>query len=107
MTTKRAPSIRRKLTGIIMLTSTTAVLLTCLGFTASGLLNFRNRLVADLSTIANVIASNSTSSLTFRDHAAAHDILTALRAKPSIIAAGIYTEHGAPFARYEPLRSIT
>ncbi len=89
-----------------MLTSTTAVLLACLGFTVSGLLNFRNRLIGDLSTIAHVVGFNSTTALTYGDRRAADEVLNALRAKPSIIAAGIYTDRGEPFARYEPHRSI-
>jgi PAS domain S-box-containing protein len=107
MTGKRKHSIRGKLTGIIMVTSTTAVLLTCLGFTVSGLLNLQKRLIADLSTIAHVVGSNSTAALTFGDRQAAREVLNALRAKPSIIAAGIYTEQGKPFARYEPNASIS
>ncbi len=106
MTARRKHSIRRKLTGMIMLTSTTAVLLTCLGFTASGLLNWHNRLVADLTTTAHVVSANSTAALTFGDRQAATDVLNALRGKPSIIAAGIYTDHGELFARYEPSASI-
>jgi PAS domain S-box-containing protein len=100
MTMKRNYSIRRKLTGIIMMTSATAVLLTSLGFIASGLLNFRTRLVGDLTTIGSVIASNSTAALAFGDRHAARDVLAALHAKPSIVAAGIYDEHGKPFAGY-------
>ncbi len=106
MTPRRKRSIRRKLTGMIMLTSTTAVLLTCIGFTASGLLNWRNRLVADLTTTARVVSANSTAALTFGDRQAATEVLNAFRAKPSIIAAGIYTEKGQLFARYEPNASI-
>lgn len=90
-----------------MLTSATAVLLACLGFTVSGLLNFRKRLIGDISTIASVVGFNSTDALTSGDRQAAEVVLSALRAKPSIIAAGIYTDRGKPFARYEPYRSIT
>ncbi len=106
MTAGRKHSIRRKLTGMIMLTSTAAVLLTCLGFTASGLLNWHRRLVADLTTIAHVVSANSTAALTFGDRQAAVEVLNTLREKPSIIAAGIYTVPGEPFARYEPTASI-
>jgi PAS domain S-box-containing protein len=106
MTARRKHSIRRKLTGMIMLTSTTAVLLTCLGFTASGLLNWRNRLITDLTTTAHVVSANSTAALTFGDRQAATEVLNAFRGKPSIIAAGIYTVRGEPFARYEPNASI-
>jgi PAS domain S-box-containing protein len=100
MAETRKHSIRGRLIGIIMFTSTTAVLLTCLGFVVSGLHNFRARLVQDVSTIAQVIGSNSTASLTSGDRQAARNVLSALRAKPSIIAAGIYTNDGKPFAAY-------
>jgi PAS domain S-box-containing protein len=107
MTTKRQHSIRGKLTGIIMITSTTAVLLACLGFTVTGLLNFRKRLIADISTVARVIASNSTAALAFNDHEAGREMLGALQAKPSVIAAAIYNHRGEPFAAYEPNHGIT
>ena len=107
MTTKRQHSIRAKLTGIIMITSTAAVLLACLGFTVTGLLGFRKRLIIDISTIARVIASNSTAALAFDDRAGAREVLGALQAKPSVIAAGIYNHRGEPFAAYEPNHGIT
>jgi PAS domain S-box-containing protein len=107
MTTKRQHSIRAKLTGIIMITSTTAVLLACLGFTVTGLLNFRKRLIVDISTVARVIASNSTAALAFNDHEAGREVLGALQAKPSIVAAAIYNHRGEPFAAYEPNHGIT
>src|SRR6202171_1041233 len=106
MTAKWKHSIRGKLTGIIMLTSTIAVLLVSIGFTISGLANFKARLEAALSTTAQIIGSNSTAALTCGDRQAAREVLNALRAKRSVIAAGIYTPRGEPFARYEPNASI-
>jgi PAS domain S-box-containing protein len=107
MTTKRQHSIRGKLTGIIMITSSAAVLLACLGFTVTGLLGFRKRLIIDISTIARVIASNSTAALAFNDHESGREVLGALQAKPSVIAAAIYNHRGEPFAAYEPNHGIT
>jgi PAS domain S-box-containing protein len=107
MTLKSKRSIRRKLTGIIMLTSTTAVLLACLGFAISDLVSLRNGLASDLSTLAQVVGTNSIAALTFGDHQGAREVLNALEAKPSIVAAGIYTDRGEPFAQYEPNASIT
>ena len=106
MKIKRQHSIRGKLTGIIMITSAAAVLLACLGFTVTGLLNFRKRLIADISTIARVIASNSTAALAFNDRQAAREVLAALQAKPSMTAAAIYNHRGEPFAVYEPNHGI-
>lgn len=106
MTTRRL-SIRRKLTRIIMLTSTAAVLFTCLSFTASGLLNLHRRRIADLSTTAELVGANSTAALTFGDRQDAQEILTALRAKPSIVAAAIFTAGGERFAQYQPNPAIS
>ena len=82
MMKKPTHSIRRKLTGIIMITSGTAVALACLCFIASGLLNFRARLIGDISTLSHVISFNSTAALTSGDRHMAHKVLNALRAKP-------------------------
>jgi len=107
MTATPKHSIRRHLTRIIMLISTTAVLLACLGFVTADLLSFRTRLAGDLSTLAQVIGSNSVAALTFGDREGAREVLNALRARPSIVAACVYTDKGVPFARYEPDPSIT
>ena len=90
-----------------MLTSTTAVLLTCAAFFISGLINYRKRITGDLSSTAQMIASNSAAALKLGDREVAHEVLSALREKRSIIAAGIYDSRGEPFARYEPNASIS
>ena len=106
MIAKRKLSIRGKLTRIMMLTSTTVVLLASLAFGIDEIREERGRLADDLSTLAEVVGSNSTAALTFGDRESAREVLNALRAKPSIIAAGIYTERGEEFVRYAPNASI-
>src|SRR5436190_5304853 len=90
-----------------MLTSATAVLVTCLGFTVSGLIKLRGRLESDLTATSQMLAINSTAALTFGDQKAAQEVLNTLRSKRSIIAAAIYTTNGKPFARYEPTSGIS
>ena len=90
------------MTTIIMLTSTTAVLLACLGFVVAGLVSMHNRRAGDLSTLAEVVGANSTAALTFGDRQSASEVLRALQARPSIVAAAIYSERGQPFAHYRP-----
>jgi PAS domain S-box-containing protein len=106
MTSKRKQSIRGKLTRIIMIASTIVALAVCLVLALSGLRNFEKRLIADLSTHAQVVSANSSAFLASGDREGAHELLSALRAKPSVVAAAIYTERGEPFARYEPDLSI-
>ena len=93
-------SIRHKLTGLFMAMawiSTVAISLPL------GLFDFwgtRTTMARDLEVLADVLARNSTAAITFRDADAARDVLQALRAEPSIMAACVYTEDGEPFAKY-------
>jgi diguanylate cyclase (GGDEF)-like protein len=61
----------------------------------------RSSLNARLSTLADVVAKNSTAALNFSDHAAAFEVLEALRAEPSLITACLYDSSGTLFAQYE------
>src|SRR5215210_3103384 len=105
---KRAgnPSIGRKLTAIIMLTTTCVLLLASIGYLIVDLTAMRSQQASDLTILANVIGDNASAFLLFGDHQSANEVLQALRAKPSIIAACIYNEHGQPLARYAPKASI-
>src|SRR2546422_4898850 len=76
-------SIRRKLTLIIMLTSSVALLLACAAFVSYDLYTFRQAKVHDLTTLAEIIGSNSTAALTFGDSNSAKEILGALRDRKS------------------------
>src|SRR5688572_19245678 len=59
--------IRRKLTAIIMATSSASLLLACCAFLLHDLVSFRRLLVADLSTLAEIIGSNSSAAIVFSD----------------------------------------
>src|SRR5437899_42983 len=96
----RKLSIRRKLTLIIMLTSSVALLLACAAFVSYDLYTFRQAKVHDLTTLAEIIGSNSTAALTFGDSNSAKEILGALSANQHIAAACIYTRNGQVFAKY-------
>jgi signal transduction histidine kinase/ActR/RegA family two-component response regulator len=92
-------SIKRKLTLIIMVASTVAVLLVSGGFVAYELITYRQAMTRDLSTLAEIIGNQSTAALTYDDKAAAEEILGALNAKKRIVAAGLY-RGGRLFAQY-------
>ena len=57
-------------------------------------------MVANLTTLARVIASNSTAALAFQNPDDAATILRALEAEPHVVAAGLYDQQGALFASY-------
>jgi diguanylate cyclase (GGDEF)-like protein/PAS domain S-box-containing protein len=93
-------SIRRKLTGLFIAMAFTTAVTVSVPMGAFDLLGLRRAMARDLATLADVLARNSTAALTFRDAAAARDVLQALRAEPSVTAACIYTADGKPFAKY-------
>lgn len=92
--------IRTKLTLMNMLVSGAALLLACVSFVAYDQITVRQTLVRSLSIQAQIVGSNSVSAIAFDDAAAAEVNLAGLRAKSSIVAAGIYSANGRPLAVY-------
>src|SRR5882762_5511357 len=93
-------SIKKKLTWINMLVSGAALLLACVAFLAFDRTNFQAAMVRSLSIQAQIAGANSASALLFGDSASALNTLSALKAAPGILSAGIYTPAGEPFAVY-------
>jgi signal transduction histidine kinase len=93
-------SIRQKLTWMNMLVSGAALLLACTAFAAYELADFRQTLVQGLSIQAQIVGANSASALLFNDPDSARNTLSALKAAPNILSAGIYTPSGNAFAAY-------
>lgn len=92
--------IKRKLMLVIMLTSLTALLLACAGFALYEWVTVRRLMVADLTTLADVIGATSTAALIFEDTKAAKEFLGALKTKRHIVTACFYTKHGHFFVGY-------
>jgi signal transduction histidine kinase len=93
-------SIGQKLTWMNMLVSGAALLLACAAFAAYELTDFRLTMVRNLSIQAQIVGANSASALVFNDPDSAQSTLSALKAAPNILAAGIYTANGGPLATY-------
>jgi len=93
-------SITKKLIGMNMLVSGAALLIACAAFVAYDLITFREAMVHNLSIQAQMAGSNSVSPLMFNDPHAAENTLSALKAAPNVVLAGIYTLDGRPFATY-------
>jgi signal transduction histidine kinase len=93
-------SISKKLTWMNMLVSGAALLLACTAFIAYDVVTFRQGTINNLSIQAQIAGFNSVSALLFDDSASAENTLSALRASPNIISAGILTLDGHPFATY-------
>src|SRR4029077_6502474 len=97
----RDGSITKRLTRINILVSGAALLITCAAFVAYDLVSFREAMVHNLSIQAQIAGSNSVSALLFDDPKTAEGTLSALKAAPNVVSAGIYTPEGRPFAAYQ------
>src|SRR5580704_15038093 len=93
-------SLRRKLTLVIMINTVVALCVAGTGFAEYGVYRFKELRLEDLNALANILGTNSTAPLTFKDPNSAQDILRALAAKPHILSAVIYDRDGKPFALY-------
>ena len=92
--------IQRKLMLVIALCSLIALLLAGAAFLVNDWLLFRQNGRNNLTTIAEILASNSTAALTFNDDNAAVETLKNLSVKPSVRASSLYSKNGRLFAKY-------
>jgi PAS domain S-box-containing protein len=95
------PSITRKQTLVIMLTSCTSLLLACAGFVGYEVITFRQAMVENLSTLADIVANNSTAAVEFGIKEGAQENLAMLQSERSIEAAWVLTKSGQVFAEHQ------
>jgi signal transduction histidine kinase/CheY-like chemotaxis protein len=85
-------SIKSKITWVIMSTSCIALLIACTAFIGHELLTFRQAMVLELSTLADVIGQFSSPSLRVGMPIGAENALAPLRAEKQILAACLYKD---------------
>lgn len=100
MVTFNDAPIRKKLILVTMLTSGAVLMITCSAYFIYEFVTFRQATVQQLSTLARVVATNSTAALAFDSPEDATEILGALKAESHIVEAGIYNKEGALFSFY-------
>src|SRR3954447_21880137 len=83
-------SIKRKLTAIIMIASTVALLLVSSGFVAYDVFTFRNKMIDDISTLGEATGDLNKVALSFKDEEDALKTLNALEKMPHITGAAPY-----------------
>jgi signal transduction histidine kinase/CheY-like chemotaxis protein len=93
--------VKRKLVVIVMTTVGAALMLALGTNLAFADFVLRSDIMADLEILAEVAGSNSAAPLMFNDAAAAAEFLSALRAKPHITTAALFTKEGRLFAEYQ------
>lgn len=72
----------------------------CVSYIVYDRLTFKQQMVHDLETLADIIGFNSEAALTFNDAVSASKTLDTLKAKSHIVAARIFNRSGDPFADY-------
>ncbi len=93
--------IRNKITLIVFCTAGLLIGLMAIAITAEKYFEYRHSLVEDMTTLAEIIGTNSTAALSFRDRVTANEILAALQAEADVIAACLLDDRGQLFATYE------
>jgi two-component sensor histidine kinase/uncharacterized membrane protein affecting hemolysin expression len=93
-------SIRLKLMVIVVSTSGIVLLLISVAFLSYEWYTFRHGLQQNITTLAKVVADNSTAALAFQTPTDAHEVLNALKAENSIISAVLYDQQQKIFAFY-------
>ena len=87
-------SIKQQQIGIIMLATTVALFLACGGFLVTAAVLFRQHLVENLASMADILGRNCTAALDFDTPKSAQDILAGLEAQPSIVSGCLYDKTG-------------
>src|ERR1700689_4111109 len=99
-------TVKRKLLAM-SLVSTGAALIARVGVLAAyDYISFKQVMVTDTRTYADVVGGNCTAAISFNDANDASQILESLRAEPHILAACLYDRNGARFATYFRKESV-
>src|SRR6202041_618717 len=93
-------SLRGKLTAIVMITCSAAILVVSAIFAIYDVTTFKRSLASDLVTIAEITGSNLTAALTFGDRTAAGETLSSLSPQKHIPEACVYNKNGTTLAEY-------
>jgi len=96
----RDGSYNRKLLLLIMIVSGIALLMSGIGFVVFDTLLLRAYVQRDLEGLAEIVARSSTAALAAGDSSAARNVLNALRARPYIAQACLYSRTSQLLARY-------
>jgi signal transduction histidine kinase/FixJ family two-component response regulator len=96
----RDASIKNKFRAIILLTSGVVLVVASLAYITSETYSFRRSMLTDLVAMADLVGLTSSPGLLFSDPKLVKENLNALKVKPHIIAAHVFTPQGDIFASY-------
>src|SRR5215472_8724844 len=92
--------IQRKLQLMTLVICGAVLLIAIASMFAFQVLTFRSNFQRDTATLAVIIANNSAAALAFKDEQAAAEVVGALSAKPTIVAAALVLPDGSFFAAF-------
>ncbi len=93
-------AINSKLTLLVVLSGSVSLLLSCIAFVTNDVRMIRLSMINEMSTLAQVLGSNSTAALSFDDAKTAGELLTSLEEQPDVELACIYDAAGRVFATF-------
>lgn len=96
----RVHSVRRKIVLVVLITTFFSLLVAGTSMVFNDWRQYRDFVVTDLTTVADVVSRASAPALSFNDRKVAAENLALLDAAPMIKAAAIYTSRGELFASY-------
>jgi signal transduction histidine kinase/CheY-like chemotaxis protein len=99
-------TVRRKLLGIVLLTTLVALFVAVGAFVGYNLHTDRERLLSDMSTQSELLGHMTAAALIFDDPQLAAQNLSLLRLRPNVRAAAIYSAQGKQFAKYTTMGDV-
>ena len=98
---RRLPNtVRGKLLGIVLLTTMIVLLVTGIALLIHDLAVYREGYAKDVATEASILALSTAPALAFDNREVATSNLAALKARPSILAAALYTTDGRLYTQF-------
>lgn len=94
-------TVRQKLLGVILFTTSTALIIALGAFVAYNLRIYREALISDMTTQADLLGHMTAPALTFDDKQLAMQNLSFFQTRSTVRAAAIYKASGNLFATYE------
>jgi PAS domain S-box-containing protein len=93
-------TVRGKLMRVVLTTTLIALCVAGVAMLTEDLTRYQNSWASDLSTEASILAVSIAPALAFNDHEAAVRNLSALKARPRVVAAALYGADGALYASF-------
>ncbi len=93
-------SVRRKVLVIVLVTTFVALLVSAIALLSYEARGYREFLLSDVTTQADILSRTAAPAVAFNDRAAATATLAMMSSRPAVEAAAIYTANGELFASY-------